>query len=808
MNDIRYSLRSLGKSRAFTAIAMLTLALCIGANSAIFSVVNAILLKPYPWPDSERLVFVYNSYPLMNLPNAGTSIPDYLDRKAGVAGFEDAAMYTNQAMNLASDGEPERITGLRATPSLFSTLQSQARLGRVFGEADAQEGNEKVVVLSHALWRDRFGADPSMIGKTIRLNSMPYQVIGVMPEDFYFPTPTTQAFVPFAFTAAQKSDDERGNEFSSMIARLKPGATTAAVQRDLDLIQARNAERIAESRDFWKTSGFGGRVNGFLEQNVSNVRGMLWLIQAGVAAALLIGCANIASLLLARAMEREKELAIRSAMGAGRGRLMRLLVAESVLLFSGGGVLGVFFAWWGVRALSSLGLSTLPRGFGVELDLTVVAFTLTCAVATGFLFGLLPAWSASRRDAAATLKEAGGRSASGGRHTQMLRSGLVVSEVALAVMLLSTAGLLVRSFEALQRQNPGFEPAGLVTARVSLPANKYDTPEKRVAFADSLRERVRALPGVKSAGITTNLPFSGGNSSASYSSPDIVVPPGAPAPHARYRVVGPGYFETVGMKPLLGRLFDERDVLISQRVVIIDKLLADKYWPGQDPLGKRIVRDDPAKPFLVVGVVPPIKFQGLDEDVDKESIYYPFAQASNPNVFLAARAQADPLKIAPSLREAVRAIDPDQPVSDIRTMTERMDAASLSRRAPMILLGLFSGVALLLAVLGVYGVLAFAVTQRTPEFGVRMALGASRRSIADLVLRQGASLVGIGVACGLGAFLALSSVVGKLLYGVPPTDPLSLTVAPIVLALAAVVACIVPVRRATGVSPLEALRVE
>ena len=808
MNDIRYSLRSLGRSRAFTAIAMLTLALCIGANSAIFSVVNAILLKPYPWPDSERLVFVYNTYPLMNLPNAGTSVPDYLDRKALVSGFEDAAMYTNQAMNLASDGEPERITGLRATPSLFSTLQSQARLGRVFGAAEAEPGNEKVVVLSHALWRDRFGADGSMVGKTIRLNSMPYQVIGVMPEGFYFPTPTTQVWVPFAFTAAQKSDNERGNEFSSMIARLKPGASMDAIQRDLDLIQARNAERIAESREFWKTSGFGGRANGFLDQNVSNVRGMLWLIQAGVAAALLIGCANIASLLLARAMEREKELAIRSAMGAGRGRLMRLLIAESILLFSGGGILGVFFAWWGVRALSGLGLSNLPRGFDVELDLTVVVFTLTCAFATGFLFGLLPAWSASRRDAATTLKEAGGRSGSGGRHTQMLRSGLVVGEVALAVMLLSTAGLLVRSFEALQRQNPGFEPMGLVTARLSLPANKYDVAEKRIAFTNSVLERVRALPGVKSAGITTNLPFSGGNSSASYSSPDIVVPPGAPAPHARYRVVGRGYFETVGITPLLGRVFDERDVLISQRVVIIDKLLADKYWPGQDPLGKRIVRDDPEKPYLVVGVVPPIKFQGLDEDVTKESIYYPFDQASNTNVFLAARASGDPLKIAPSLREAVRAIDPDQPVSDIKTMTERMDAAALSRRAPMILLGLFSGVALLLAVLGVYGVLAFAVTQRTPEFGVRMALGASRRSIADLVLRQGAWLVGIGVACGLGSFLALSSVVGKLLYGVPPTDPLSLTVAPIVLALAAVAACIVPVRRATGVSPLEALRVE
>lgn len=808
MNDIRFSLRALGKSRGFTAIAMLTLALCIGANSAIFSVINAILLKPYPWPDSERLVFVYNTYPLMNLPNAGTSIPDYLDRKAGVAAFEDAAMYTNQAFNLAGDGEPERIVGLRATPSLFTTLQSQARLGRVFGDAQAEPGNEKVVVLSHALWRDRFGSDPGVVGKTIRLNSMPYEVIGVMAESFYFPTPTNQVFVPFAFTPEQKSDEERGNEFSSMIARIKPGASLEAIQRDLDLIQARNAERIAASRDFWKTSGFGGRVNGFLDQNVANVRGMLWLIQAGVAAALLIGCANIASLLLSRAIDREKELAIRSAMGAGRGRLMRLLITESVLLFSGGGLLGVFFAWWGVRALAGLGLSNLPRGFGVELDLTVVAFTLVCAFGTGFVFGLLPAWSASRRDAAATLKEAGGRSGSGGRHTQLVRSGLVVGEVALAVMLLSTAGLLVRSFEALQRQDPGFEPMGLVTARLSLPGNKYDTPEKRIAFTDSVLERVRALPGVKSAGITTNLPFSGGNSSASYSSPDIVVPPGAPAPHARYRVVGDGYFETVGMKPLLGRLFDERDALISQRVAIVDKLLADKYWPGQDPLGKRIVRDDPEKPFLVVGVVPPVKFQGLDEDVTKESIYYPFDQASNTNVFLAARAQGDPLKIAPSLREAVRAIDPDQPVADIKTMTERMDAASLSRRAPMVLLGLFSGVALLLAVLGVYGVLAFAVVQRTPEFGVRMALGATRRSIADLVLRQGAWLVGIGVACGLGAFLALSSVVGRLLYGIAPTDPLSLTVAPLVLMLAAIAACVVPVRRATGVSPLEALRVD
>jgi len=808
MNDIRYSLRALLKSKAFTAISILTLALCIGANSAIFSVVHAILLEPYPWPDSDRLVFVYNSYPLMNLPNAGTSIPDYLDRRNGVSGFEDAAMYTGQSFNLASDGEPERVAGLRATPSLFSTLRASARLGRVFSEAEAEPGNEKVAVLAHALWRDRFGADPSIIGRTIRLNSTTYEVVGVMPEDFYYPTPTNQIFVPFAFTAAQKSDDERGNEFSSMIARLKPGVSLDSVQRDLDLIQARNAENIPGSRDFWKTSGFGGRVNGFLEQNVSNIRGMLWLIQAGVAAALLIGCANIASLLLARSLEREKELAVRAALGASRGRLLRLLVTEGLLLFSGGGLIGVLFAWWGVQALSGLGLGNLPRGFSVTLDATVVIFTLSSALLAGFFFGTLPAWSAARRDPANTLKEAGGRSGSGGRHARLMRSGLVVGEVALAVMLLSTALLLIRSFEVLQRQNPGFAPEGLVTARLSLPGNKYDTPEKRIAFGDAVLSRVRALPGVKAAGLTSGLPFSGGNGSASYSSPDIIVPEGAPAPHARFRIVGSGYFEAVGMKPLLGRLFEDTDVMTSQRVVIIDKLLSDKYWPGQDPLGKRIVLDSPDRPFSIIGVVPPIKFQGLDEDVTKEAIYYPFSQITSNNLFIAVRAEGNPLALAPSLRAAVLAVDPDQPASDIRTMTDRMEAASLSRRAPMILIALFSGVALLLAVLGVYGVLAYAVAQRTSEIGVRMALGASRRSIAELVFRQGGALVALGLSLGLVGFLAVSRMVGQLLYGVTATDPFSLTAAPLLLAVAALAACVFPVRRATGISPLEALRVE
>ena len=808
MNDIRYSLRALWKSKAFTAIAILTLALCIGANSAIFSVVNAILLKPYPWPDSERLVFVYNSYPLMGLQNAGTSVPDYLDRKVGVSGFEDGAMYTNQSFNLASDGEPERIIGLRATPSLFTTLKSQPHLGRLFGEPDAEPDKDKVVVLSYALWKNRFGAKPDLIGQSIRLNTVAYTVIGVMPEDFYFPSPRVQAWVPFAFTAEQKSDDERGNEFSSMIARLKPGATLDAARRDLDMIQARNAERLTDSREFFKTSGFGGRLNGFLDQSVANVRSMLWLVQAGVAAALLIGCANIASLLLARAVARDKELAIRSAMGAGRSTLLRLLLTESLLLFLGGGLLGVLFAWGGVKALGGLGLSTMPRGFGVQLDLTVVAFTLGCALLTGLLFGALPAWSASRSDAAATLKETGGRGTSGGRRTQMLRSSLVISEMALAVMLLSTSGLLIRSFEALQRERPGFTPEGVVTLQLTLPAAKYDVPEKRIAFAEAALSRMGSLPGVKSVGLTNVLPFSGNNSSGSYSSPDIVVPQGAPSPHAQQRVVDPGYFKTLGLTLLKGRLFDETDVATTQRVVVVDQVLADKYWKAQDPLGKRIVYGDPKKPWTIVGVIAPIKFQSLEEEITKETLYYPYAQQPGTNLIITAKAEGDPLRLAPSLREAVRAADPDQPIFDIKTMQQRMDDVAIGRRAPMVLLSAFSAVAVLLAVLGVYGVLAFAVTQRTSEFGVRIALGATQRSIAQLVLRQGAALVGIGVATGLALYLASSQIIGKMLYGVGATDAVSLTIAPITIAMAALFACIVPVRRATAVSPLEALRTE
>ena len=810
LSDLKFALRQLAKAPGFAAIAILTLALCIGANSAIFSVVHSILLKPYPWPDSEKLVYVYNTYPLMGLPNAGISIPDYLDRRAGVSGFADAAIYNRQNFNLAGASDPEQIVGFRATPSLFSTLESSAMLGRVFNDSDAQPGSAKVVVLSHALWKNRFGSDPGIIGTIIRLNAEPVTVIGVMPPSFYFPSPITQAWVPFIFTPEQRTDKERGNEFSIMIARLKPGATNATVQRDLDLIQARNAQRLPDEAPFWKSSGFGGRTVGFLEQNVANVRSMLWLVQAGVAAALLIGCANVASLLLARAVSRERELAIRAALGAGRGRLVQLLLIESLILFLAGGAFGLLVALWGVGALGSFGFSTLPRAYAVSLDPSVFGFTLLCALVTGLLFGALPAWSASRSDAAAALKEAGTRTTAG-RRTAGLRAALVVIEIALAVMLLSTAGLLVRSFSRLQQENPGFRPGGVLTARLNLPRAKYDQPEKFVTFHDATIAALRALPGVRDVGTTNILPFTGNNSQGSYTSPDIVVPPGASSPHGQLRAVDSGYLRALGLTLLRGRWIADSDTAQAQPVVVIDRLLADRYWPGQDAIGKRIVRGDEKTSFVVVGVVAPVKVQNLEENTTKETLYFPYGQyAQFPDVtfILVVKTDGDPAALAMSVRNAVRSADPEQPVFDVKTMADRMLDAAQPRRAPMILLSLFSGVALLLAALGVYGVLAFSVAQRTSEFGIRLALGATARDIASLVLRQGSKLVLIGIVAGLAGYLALSQIVAKLLYGVAATDPLTLAVAPLVLALVALLACLLPARRATKVDPMVALRSE
>jgi putative ABC transport system permease protein len=806
MNDLRYALRQLARTPAFTLVTVLTLALCIGANSAIFSVLHAILLKPYPWPGSERLIYACNSYPLMGLLDAGVSVPDYLDRRSGVSEFEDSAMYTGARLNLSGDSRPEMINGVRATPSLFTTLQSPAAIGRVFNDEDARPGSADTVVLSYGLWKARFGSDPALVGRTLRLDDRPATVIGVMPEGFYFPSPTVQAWTPFVITPAQRGDNERGTEYSTMIARLKPGATLAGVQRELDQIQAHNAQRIPSARDFWKTSGFGGVAEDFLTKNVRDVRSMLWLVQSAVAAALLIGCANVAGLLLARAVGRERELAIRTALGASRFRMIRLLLMESAVLFVAGGLLGLVVASWSIDLLQRVGLSTIPRGFAVSLDPAVFAFTLGCAVATGLAFGALPAWSASRGNPSASLKESGVRG-SAGRRTQRLRAALVVSEVALAVMLVVTASLLIKSFVRLQDVDPGFVPGGVIAAQVSLPPGKYDQPGKIVGFQEAVVTRLAATSGVRDAGSTDLLPFSGGGNTGSYSSPDIVLPPGAPFPHALIRSADPGFLKTLGLTLLRGRWFDASDTTSGRRVVVVDRLLVDRYWRGQDPIGKRIEHGGgPANPWTVVGVVAAVKSRALDDPSVKETIYFPMAQDPKLDLVFAVRTTGDPAALASALREAVHSVDPEQPVFDMMTMAQRMEDAAQPRRAPAMLLSVFGGLAMVLAMLGVYGVLAFSVAQRTSEFGVRMALGATAADIASLVLRMGSLLVAAGIAIGMGAYLALSHLVATLLFGTPALDPAMLMAAPVLLAAAALAACLIPAMRATRVEPANALR--
>jgi putative ABC transport system permease protein len=817
MQDLKLALRQLAKAPGFTAVAILTLALCIGANSAIFSVLNAVLLKPYPWPESDRLIYIHNTYPLMGLSRAGCSIPDYLDRRTGVTALAESALVSGATFNLSADGQPEFLEGRRVTPSLFPLLKMSPALGRTFTEDEAKIGVGKTVVLSDTLWHNRFGADSKIVGTTIRLNGEPYTVVGVMPAGFYFPSPSVQLWVPFAFTDQQKSDAGRGNEFSVMVARLKPGATIAQAQREVTAIHKANAERLPQSKAFWESSGFGGIVVNYLEENVRDVKSMLWLVQAGVAAALLIGCANVASLLLARASARERELAIRAALGAGRGRLMRQLLTESLVLFVLGGALGLLVALWGVSALGGLGVGNLPRGFGVSLDGAVFGFTLLCALLTGLGFGALPAWSATRGNTAAALKDAGTRTTTGRRHLWM-RSSLVVAEVALALMLLTTAGLFIRTFQRLQEENPGFVRENVLTAQLALPAAKYDSPEKLATFHNQLLAKVSALPGVTAAALTSNLPFSGSNNQGSYNIDGYTPPTGQPQPHGMIRQVSPDYFKAIGITLLRGRTLTERDARNAPDVVVIDRYLADRYWPGKDPLGQHIVRGSLPNPVAgeprlprkweIVGVVGTIKQFNLEEAVGKETLYFPLAQQPGSTFTLVLKTAVAPNGLTSAVRNAILAIDPEQPAFDIKTMEARLDAAMQGRKSPMILLGLFAGIALLLAALGVYGVLAFAVGQRTPEIGVRVALGATRANILGLILRQGAGLVALGIALGLAGYFALSQVIGKMLFGVQPTDAGTLLVAPALLLLVALAACLIPARRATKVDPMVALRAE
>lgn len=818
IDDVRFAYRALRARPGFVIAAVLTLALGIGANTAIFSVINAFMLKPLPYPDGERLVEIHNTYPGIGLENAGSSIPDYLDRRAQAGALEDVALFTWDSYNLAASGTPERLLGVMATPSLFSTLGVSPLLGRPFSESEAVPGNDNAVVLTYSLWVNRFNADRGVVGSDVRLNGERYRVVGVMPEGFSFPNSDVALYVPFAFTPEQMSDEERGREFSGSIGRLKPGATVAQLNAQMDAIVQSNKDRFAGISgdaagfvDFMERSGFTGRAQSFREYLVGDVRTTLLVLQGVVVFVLLIACANVANLMLARVLGRARELAVRTAVGAERRRVSRQLVFEGVLLGLAGGAIGLALSWIVIRLISLFGIDRSAQSFDVAIDPQVLVFAFLVSVAAGILFSLLSVAALWRLDVQQVMKEGGGQTPSRGAH--LARGVLVSLQVALAATLLIGAGLLLRSFEKLLETSPGFDPENVITVQVELAGIRYDHDQEQRAFLDTALTGIGAQPGVIAAGLTSSLPFNQSVSQAGYDIEGYTPAAGEGSPHGNIRIVSADYFRTMGIPVLRGRTFDAGiDRIDAPPSVVIDELLAEKYFADKDPIGHRISSGNGAdgEPIwaTIVGVVGTIKHERLDEAVSKETYYYFYRQVPPGGASLVVRTGLPPATAGRQVRDAVLAIDPEQPVFNLSSMNERIARSLGNQRAPTLLLSVFSVVAISLAVVGIYGVLSYTVGQRTTELGVRMALGARAPNLLGLVLRQGAWLVGAGLLVGVLAALALTRFLASLLFGITVLDPLTYVLVPLLLAAIGLAACTLPAWRATRISPVAALRHE
>jgi putative ABC transport system permease protein len=804
MHDLRYAIRTLRKQPIFTLVAILTLALGIGANTAIFSLLYQILLRPLPYPDADRLVFVWNTYPGSNLPQASVSIPDYIDRKTQAPALEDATLFTGRSVNLNEGGRPEQLRALAVTPSFFSTLQRAPLLGRAFSEDEAKPDADRFAILTYGLWTSRYASDPSVVGRDIRVNGVAYRVLGVLPIDFELPARDVALLVPFSFTPRQMSDNARGNEFSSMIARLRRGATIEEANAQFRAIVARNLERLPERRSFAKTSGFSGYAIGMRDQIVGDIRTPLYLLQAGVVLVLLIACANVANLLLMRATSRQRELAIRTSLGAATGRIVRQLLTEGIVLSLAGAAAGIVLGIAGVKALIALSTTQIPGSPEATLYLPVLLFALALAIVTGLVFGLVPALTVLRANPAAFLKDDSMRGTAGKR-TGATRAALVIAETAVAVVLLIGAGLLIKSFARLQSVNPGFSADNVLTAEIALPATRYPDAPARVAFWNGVLDRARAIPGVSSAGLTTNVPFNGMVSSGSYTIVGRTLAPGEPVPHGRQEIVGGDYFKAMQIPLVEGRTFADTDTASAPIVCVIDEYLVKKYFSDRSPLGQQI-ENGPTLKMTIVGVVATINSIDLGQPVTKERIYYAAAQQAPRGMALVVKTALDPLTIVPQVRAAVQAIDPEQPIAEVRTMDQWLSRSLQNRRTPMALLAVFGAIALLLSAIGIYGVIAFGVTERLREFGIRHALGADRGSIVSLVLSQGLRTAGLGIAAGLLGSLALTRYLQSLLFGVTMHDPIVFGSVAVALLAVALAACYVPAMRATRVDPIVALR--
>jgi len=805
--DLRFGLRMLRKNPGFTAIAVFTLALGIGANTAIFSVVNGVLLKPLPYPEPERLARVFQS--ITNFPKAPMAPADFRDYRERNTTFESLAGYFRQDLELAQEERAERLTGMRASSGYFRTLGFQPTLGREFTREEEIPDESAVVILSHGLWRRRFDGDPTIVGKTIRLSGKSYTVVGVAPAGLqhvgggYRPLPHGES-VDIWWPMRLGENRPRDAHIVNVIGRLKPGVTRPQAEAEFDLIAARLAEQYPGHYREAKTL-----TQPLREEIVEGSRRTLLLLLAAVFLVLLIACVNVANLTLARAASREREIAVRLALGAGRARIVRQLLVESLTLAAMGALLGLLLAKLSINALVRLGPEQLPRLQMISLDGRILAFTLLISLLTGLLFGMAPALQSLKLNLNESLKE-GGRAASSGRRQRRTRGALVVAEVALALALLLGAGLLMRSFLKLQRTDPGFNPEGVLTMSVVLSGARYAYGEPQISFLKRLVERVSALPGVRSAGVTSDLPWTGYQNDGGFKVEGKPLPPDQMA-HAQFHFISADYIRTIGAPLLSGRWFDARDTLKSQPVILINQAMARKYWPGEDAVGKRITFGDGAGKdedwTQVVGVIGDVKDYPNSARAEP-AFYWPVTQRPFPEMSLAIRADKDPLSLVEAVRREVRALDREMPISEVKTLETVAAAAVAGRRFTLTLVGVFALTALALAGIGIYGVTSYLVANRTHEIGIRIALGANSFDILKLALRQGMTLALAGVGAGLALAFAATRLMVNLLYGVGATDPATFVAVPLFLIGVAFAACYLPARRATKVDPMVALRFE
>lgn len=816
LQDLRFGARLLWKNKGFAVTAVATLAICIAANTAIFSVINSVVLKPLPVPESDRILLMYNSYPNAGVDRASNGVPDYYDRLRDLTVFEEQALYQDQGLTIGEKGSVERLLGYGVTPSFFRLLRAKPALGRIFTEEEGERGNERKVVLSHALWQRLYGGDRSILGKDLRIYGNPFTIVGVMPKDFLYLDPEVRLWRPLAFSPEQKQ--ARHSNSWEMIGRLKPGATLQQAQAQLNALNAANLERFPEFKNILINAGFRTKIFRLQDEVVRDIKGVLYLLWGGVLFVLLIGAVNIANLMLARSSVRTKELATRFALGAGRWRVARQLTTESVLLTSCSAVIGMLLGYWGLRVLNTVGLNRIPRGGEIAMSGTVVLFILGLALAVGIFVGMIPMAHALRINMTSLLREEM-RSGASSRGSRAWRDALVVAQVALALVLLIGAGLLLASFRQVLAVNPGFATRQVLTGSVAMPSVRYKGDTELRSFMTRALEKIRALPGVLAAGATDSIPMGGNSSDSVILAEGYVMQTGESLVSPNQIVATPGYFEAMQIPLIEGRFFDERDNKDARRAVIVDQRLARRFWPHSSPIGKRMWRpgsaeglthpDKNAEWFTVVGVVGSTKVRALVDPDERVGIYYfSYDQSPRDLITFAVRAAMEPSSLIGAARNAITELDAELPLYDIHTMEERIDESLITRRSPMLLSMGFGLVALFLAALGIYGVLAYMVAQRTKEIGIRMALGCSAEAIFKLILKEGVFIVGIGFTLGLAGAIALGKYVKSVLYGVRPMEPSVLAWVAGILAFAALVACILPARRATRVDPIIALRQE